>query len=102
MHFYTQYSLCLAQLHLFLFLLQQIRQLGVALRYKVQDQFTAIVVKHPCCSTRETQGLQGKREKHRSGHTYTAKQDPAIKYVVFILYMMLYEFKQNNAVLKVL
>lgn len=73
MSFHTQYSLCFTQLHLFLFLLQQLSQLGVALRHKVQDQFTAIILKHPCGSSRETQGLQGRREKHRLGDTQLSK-----------------------------
>lgn len=63
----------------------------------MQDQLTAVALKHPCSSSREIKGLQGEGEKHRPGHT---KQDPARKYVVFILHVMLYDLKQNNTALK--
>lgn len=56
--FPSQYSLHLAQLHELLLLLQQLRQLGVALRHKVQDKFAAVAVEHPGSSSREPQGLQ--------------------------------------------
>lgn len=45
------------------------------------------------------QGSAGKREEAQT-RSYAAKQDPARKYVVFILHVMLYDFKQNNTALK--